>query len=217
MPYRSTFTHVFSIDSAVAAAVFLVVLLVMCAALWIFRAGRHREDKSPSHRDGRTAIEASYVVLLVCGAIALTWLSLSSNGNERAADTAKPTIVVDVTAFQWCWQFSYQHKDVTVRGSCTGGRDLPTLILPANERVELDLTSHDVIHEFWVPYLRYKVEAFPHHATSLVVTLTRQGRWEGRCSEFCGLYHDDMEFWLEVVSPASYDRWLIANHGSTVL
>ena len=57
---------------------------------------------------------------------------------------------------------------------CRGG-PYPTLVLPAGEPVELDLTSIDVIHAFWLPYLRFKMYAYPDHVNSFTTTLDADG------------------------------------------
>ena len=116
---------------------------------------------------------------------------------------------VQVTAFQWCWRFHYVGQPVTVTAQCQGGPD-PTLVLPTGEPVELDVTSSDVIHAVWVPYLRYKIYAYPGHVNTFTVTLTHTGRWIGRCAQLCGLFHYEMDFYLQAETPAQFDRWLRA-------
>jgi len=120
---------------------------------------------------------------------------------------------VQVTAFQWCWRFRYVGQPVTVTGSCADG-DYPVLVLPAGVPVEIDLASADVVHAFWVPYLDYKMDAFPGHVDRFTVTLPRAGRWIGRCAQLCGLYHYEMDFYLQVVPQAQFGRWLHARGGA---
>lgn len=215
MPFRSTFSRVFTLELAIAAAVFVVVAAVLAFAL-LQSHRRRRRGREPSHRSEWTALESLYVVGLLLVAGFLVWVSLSANGQETDP-SARPAMTVRVTAFQWCWRFSYPGTDVSVSDTCIGGasgRNLPTLVLPTDRTVRIEVTSADVVHEFSVPYLRYRVEAFPDHVNSFDVTLTTTGRWLGRCSEFCGLYHDNMDFYLQAVTPAAYRRWL-HHHGAT--
>ena len=120
---------------------------------------------------------------------------------------------VQVTGFQWCWRFHYVGQPVTMTAQCQGGPD-PTLVLPTGKPVELDVTSSDVIHAVWVPYLRYKIYAYPGHVNTFTVTLTHTGRWIGRCAQLCGLFHYEMDFYLQAVTPAQFDHWLRAHGGS---
>ena len=76
------------------------------------------------------------------------------------------------------------------------------------------MTSSDVIHAVWVPYLRYKIYAYPGHVNTFTVTLTHTGRWIGRCAQLCGLFHYEMDFYLQAETPAQFDRWLRAQGGS---
>jgi cytochrome c oxidase subunit 2 len=90
------------------------------------------------------------------------------------------------------------------------------MVVPTNTAVEIDLTSSDVIHEFWVPYLRFKQEALPNWSNSFRMTLSSTGRWIGRCSEFCGLLHSDMDFYLQAITPAQYRHWASVHHGAVL-
>jgi cytochrome c oxidase subunit 2 len=171
---------------------------------------RRRRGAEPSRRSEWTAVETTYVLALVAVAAFLVWTSLTANGQEHTP-SGRPAATVRVTGFQWCWRFSYPTAHVSITATCRGGtsgKHLPTLVLPTGRDVRIEVTSSDVIHEFSVPYLRYRVEAMPDHVNSFDVTFTRTGRWLGRCSEFCGLYHVQMDFYVEAVTPAHYRRWL---------
>lgn len=210
MPYKHTFNHVFRIESGFAIVIFVAVLLLIAGALIFFRAGRRRRA---SRRSEWTLLEGSYVVVVLLAAVYLVWLSLTTLSGESASTHKPPALVVKVLGFQWCWRFTYVHHDATVQGTCNLGKTLPTLVLPRGERVRFELESNDVVHEFWLPYLDRKIELFPNHVNTFAATFTQTGTWEGRCSEFCGLFHDDMEFWVRVESPAAYSRWLAHHHG----
>lgn len=71
-----------------------------------------------------------------------------------------------------------------------------------------------MVHAFWVPSLRFKMNAYPGHVNSFTLTLTHPGRWIGRCAQLCGLYHYGMDFYVQAVSPAAFDRFL-RSHGGT--
>lgn len=205
MPLRNTFSGVFTLESAIAIGVFVTVVGLMVVAMI-----RSRRRVRASQRSEWSSLETSYVAVLVLMWVFLVWVSLSANAREHDPP-ARPAMAVKVTGFQWCWRFTYPSAHVSVSASCLGGSDghnLPTLVVPTGRPIKIEVTSADVIHEFSVPYLRYRVEAMPDHVNTFVFTLTRTGRWLGRCSEFCGLYHDDMDFYLQAVSPGTYERWL---------
>jgi cytochrome c oxidase subunit 2 len=58
--------------------------------------------------------------------------------------------------------------------------------------------------------------AYPGQVNKFTVTLTRSGRWIGRCAQLCGLYHYEMDFWLRAEPPSQFSQWLGA-HGGTAL
>lgn len=210
VPYRNEFTRVLGIETGIAAFVFVAIVLLAGFALWRYRA---RRVHKPTRKHESTLVEGSYVLVVLCVAVFIVWLSLTSNSTVRAATAKKPALVVKVTAFQWCWRFTYVHQGDTVQGTCNEGRTLPTLVVPTGERIKFEIESNDVVHEFWLPYLDYKVEAFPDHVNAFTATFTQDGRWEGHCSEFCGLYHDDMLFWVHAESASSFHTWLSAHKG----
>jgi cytochrome c oxidase subunit 2 len=210
VPFRSYFAQEFGLETWVAAAVFGLVALTMLAAFGVSHA-RRRRGKPSSQRLEAHKLEFSYLGLLACVAAFLATFSITRN-NAETSDPPGPALTVRVTGFQWCWQFSYQGTPVSVTGQCASGHPV-VWVMPTQRPVRVEVTSKDVIHGFWVPYLRWKVYAYPGHTNTFTVTLTRTGTWPGRCSEFCGLYHDQMDLTLRAVPPAQFDQWLHAHGG----
>lgn len=213
MPFRNVFAGLFTQDTAIASGVFALVAALMAGAAVLSRR-RRRRGLGPSRRAEANKLEIGYVAVLAGVAVFLGYASLSANAREFP-DPA-PALRVQVTAYQWCWRFHYEGQPVTATGQCQGG-SLPTLTLPAGRTVELDVTSVDVVHAFWVPYLDYKMYAYPGRTNSFTVTPTQTGQWIGRCAQLCGLYHYEMDFYLHVVSPAAFNSYLRAHGGSAMV
>ena len=213
MPFESAFSQLFTQDSTIAAVVFFLVVAAMFAAVLLSRRRRKR-GQDPSQRAEANRLEIGYVLVLAGIVVFLVISSFTANAKESAAPA--PVLRVQVIAYQWCWRFHYEGQPVTVTGQCEGG-SLPTLVLPTGKPVELEVTSVDVVHAFWVPSLRYKLYAYPDHTNSFTVTLPHTGRWIGRCAQLCGLYHYEMDFYLQVVSPAAFDRFLRARGGTATV
>jgi cytochrome c oxidase subunit 2 len=87
-------------------------------------------------------------------------------------------------------------------------RDQPTLGVPAGQRVEFSLTSRDVIHSFWIPFERFKRDAFPDRVNRFDLVFDDPGGHDGICAEFCGLRHTGMRFRVLVLSEPDFRRWL---------
>ncbi len=215
MPFSHLFNQVFAVEAGIASAVALIVVVILVFACVRYRA-RPGSDREPSHRHDWSVLEGAYVVAVACMAVFLVWLSLTNLSKEQAASDRRPALTVLVTGFQWCWRFTYEHHNATVQGTCNNGtalQHLPTLVLPRGEPVRFDITSNDVIHEFWLPYDDMKWEAFPNHINYYTASFPKDGRWLGHCAEFCGLFHSAMLFWVKVESPTAYRHWLATHHG----
>jgi cytochrome c oxidase subunit 2 len=82
------------------------------------------------------------------------------------------------------------------------------LRLPVGQRIELQLSSPDVIHSFWVPSLAGKMDMIPGRLTRLAIEPTRTGTFRGTCAEYCGASHALMAFSVVVMEPGAFRTWL---------
>jgi cytochrome c oxidase subunit II len=208
--FNQVFHLVFSVEASIAAAVFAIIVCVMAYALLRRRAGA---SVSPSRRSERNRLEVSYLGVLFGFVVFLVAFTAAENHRELIPQ-GKVTRRIDVTAYQWCWNFAYPGTAVTVTGDCAE-RHFPTLVVPVGQDVELTLHSNDVIHSFWVPALRYKEDVFPDHTNTIKLRINRAGTWLGRCAEYCGQQHYTMDFSIRAVPAAQFASWLkTAGHAS---
>ena len=214
MPFRQAFAQLFGQDTVIAEVVFGLVVAAMITALAASWYRRHK-GMGPSQKAEANRVELGYVAVLTGMAIFLMIASVTANAKDFPRGDPPAALHIQVTAYQWCWKFHYTGQPVTVTATCQHG-SYPTLVVPTGKPVELDVTSADVIHAFWVPYLREKMYAYPGHVNKFTVTLTSSGRWIGRCAQLCGLYHYEMDFWLQAEPLAQYNQFLRA-HGGTAL
>jgi cytochrome c oxidase subunit II len=202
MNLPARFDHTFRVEVIIASIVFGLVLLVFLAALIrsFTSRGRHASQKTSYKKT-----ETLYLSIVAAVAGFLIWFSLTQNTSAHA----KPAMTVKVTGYQWCWRFAYQGTGVSVTADCVDGH-LPTLVLPTGEPIAFQVTSADVIHSMWIPYLRFKLFAYPNYVNSFETMLHATGSFEGECAEFCGLYHYAMHFVLRAVTPSQFASWLRA-------
>ncbi len=130
---------------------------------------------------------------------------------------ANPDVTIQVIAKQWSWDFNYVNGNVYDSGiqSQFDGEEgseaaLPTLYLPVNKSVKVDLSARDVIHSFWVIDFLYKKDMFPGRTNHMYFTPQVEGTYKGKCAELCGEYHSMMLFNVKVVSQAEYDAHIAA-------
>jgi cytochrome c oxidase subunit 2 len=123
-----------------------------------------------------------------------------------------PLVKIHVEGFQWEWTFLYLNEGIFVSGktaSDTAPQQPAQLYVPVDQAVQIDLTSRDVIHSFFVPDLLFKRDAIPGRLTSFEFTPTVLGVFHAQCAEFCGLWHSKMTFDVHVVSPPDYQAWIL--------
>jgi cytochrome c oxidase subunit 2 len=200
-PTRTEFQHLFwRVYAPVAGAAVLLVLVAVIVLVLRYR-GAERTSAASSSR----VVELVAVCVLGTIAAVLLTQTYAAEGNDDSLHPAG--LVVDVTGYQWGWEFAYAGTHVST--SSAPDRP-PALVLPADVTIEVRLRSRDVIHAFWVPEQRFKRLAFPDRVTRFDLRFSHTGRFTGLCSTFCGLRHEDMTFVVDVRSHAAFERWLHA-------
>ena len=185
--------------------VWIVVTGLIAYASIRWRARPGNED--PPQFSSNQPWEITSVVIPLLMVIGLF---LYSNHAEYITDAlaATPADKVDVTAFRWSFRFAYTGTPVVVVGT---PQSPPTLYMPVNRTVQIDLRSADVTHSFWVPALLFKRDAIPGLVNRFDITPTHLGTYRGRCAQFCGLLHAFMTFTVRVVPDAAYDHYLASD------
>jgi cytochrome c oxidase subunit 2 len=179
--------------------VFVLVEVVVLYSVWRFRMrpGEELKDGPPIH--GNTKLEIIWTAIpaiLLVGLCSYAYIVLTDieKAEARALD-------VRVVGEQFTWTFHYRGPD---------GRPVasPQLYVPEGRQVNFTVQSKDVLHDFWVPAFRMKIDAVPGIDTHLRVTPDRIGEYPVVCAELCGLGHSVMRQTAHVVSPADFDSWL---------
>ncbi len=207
-----------------------VVIFLLVEGLILFAVLRYRRRKGdtelPPQIHGNNKLEIVWTAIPIAVVLALFVYSWSTL-NTVDAHTPSPSMRIGVVAYQWQWQFVYAPPDikwedcgapqnagkcVTVFGTPPPGGDRstwdpPTMYVPVNETVELQLHSIDVIHSFYVPAFLYQRDITPRRDQVVQFTADRIGTYRGQCTQFCGLLHQEMEFQVKVVSAADFDAW----------
>jgi len=199
---RKEFEDLASTYLPIAIGVFVVVLLGCVIPLVVFRA---RKAGLPSQREEPPWLPFVYGGVLA-GAVAVLLVLTFRAQDHISAKVADPGLQVNVTAAKWNWRFDYPAQGI----SQIGGDSRPTvLVVTTGTNVRFTLTSRDVIHSFWIPYVRFKRDAFPRRTTSFNLSFPGSGyHTAGRCAEYCGLKHDRMTFNVEVMSRADFNAWV---------
>jgi cytochrome c oxidase subunit 2 len=89
-----------------------------------------------------------------------------------------------------------------------GQREINELHVPVGRDVAVTLISQDVIHSFFVPAFRVKMDVLPNRYRTVWFRPTRTGTYHLFCAEYCGTAHSGMVGWVVVMEPADYEAWL---------
>ena len=172
----------------------------MLYSVWRFRMrpGEELKDGPPIHGNTRleviwTAVPAIILVALCSYAYVVLRDIEKAEANEMK---------VRVVGEQFTWTFFYPGEG--------GGKEIASnqLYLPKGKAVRFDVQSKDVLHDFWVPAFRQKIDAVPGITTHIRVRPVKTGTFPVVCAELCGLGHSVMRQSAHVVSPSAFDKWL---------
>lgn len=120
---------------------------------------------------------------------------------ERLLPRATDGIVtVRAEARQWVWTFTYPENP----GRVTEG----ILHIPAGHPVDVQITSRDVVHSFWVPRLGGKLDAIPGHVNVLRIEAATAGTYAGQSAEFSGQGYREHVFTVRAHDADAWARFL---------
>lgn len=178
------------------AALSAVVLVGITATMITFVVRYSRKRRPTAEQiEGNKWLEVAWTVIPTAIFLSMFWYGwvVWRGGREGPSDA----MAVTVTAKQFTWAFTYP-----------GGKTTPELVLPAGRPVRLDVVSADVVHGFFVPAFRVKVDAVPGRTNSTWVTPTTEGVFDIQCTVICGPTHSYMLSKAHVVPAATYDAWV---------
>ena len=207
----------------ITGVVYVIVLLftAYCCYRFKYNPNRRSEYKPENHKlelwlSGLTAL--GVVGLLTPGLI--VWNDYINPPDEATE--------IEVVAKQWEWGYRLPGKD-GVLGTTNirfvtddnpfginpddpaGQDDLlidDDLHLQADKPVKILLRAFDVLHNFYVPQFRAKMDMVPGMITYLWLTPTRTDTFDILCAELCGIGHSSMRGIVVVDSLADYELWL---------
>ncbi len=155
----------------------------------------------------------------------------AAHGIVLIGDDANSQLDINVTGFQWGWEYTYPGKGVSfvskLDQKSMAASDLDSgispysvphylrnvdhpLVVPVGTKVRLLITAVDVIHSWWVPDFGIKKDAIPGYINPswFEVDADKPGVYRGQCAELCGRGHGYMPIVVDAVSKADFQAWL---------
>jgi len=212
------------ITLVITAVAFVLINLFMAYAVIRFR---HRDGVRASSEHGNRKLEWWLIGATSVGIVAMLAPGLSVYA--KLIDAPHDAMLFEVMGQQWQWHYRLPGKDgklgtTDVRFISAsnpfgmnpedpdGQDDLLVdgheIHLPLGKPTKALLRAADVLHDFYVPQFRTRMNMVPGLVTTFWLTPTQTGKFEVMCAQLCGLGHSNMRSYVVVEDEASYQAWL---------
>ena len=206
---------IFWICVAIGVVVFSVMFYSMFA---------HTKKKNPVaatfHESTKVEIAWTVIPFLILIAMAVP----ASKTLTKMYDDTAGDVNIQVTGFQWKWQYRYLEDGVSFFSNLSTDMDeiynlVPkgenylqevdeAVVIPVGKKVRFLITANDVIHSWWVPAFAIKQDAIPGFVNTAWTKVDKVGTYRGKCTELCGKNHGFMPIVVKVVEQDEYDLWV---------
>jgi cytochrome c oxidase subunit 2 len=208
----------------ITGVVYVAVILFMAYCLYRYR---YRADRRSDYDPENTKLELWLTGLTSLGVVGLLTPGLLAwNDFVTVPENA---VKVEVVGKQWEWSFRLPGNDgvlgtTNIRNidddnsfgvnpkDPNGQDDIliegEDLHIALGQPIKLLLRATDVLHDFYVPQFRAKMDMVPGMITYFWMTPTRTGTFDILCAEYCGVGHYEMRGRVVVESPEDYQKWL---------
>jgi cytochrome c oxidase subunit 2 len=203
----------------ICVAIGVLVFAVMFYSMWA-----HTKKKNPVpatfHENHKLEIAWTIIPFLILIAMAVP----ASKTLVKIYDDEAGDVNIQVTGYQWKWQYKYLEDDVSFFSNLSTDSDeiynlVPKgenylqevdemVVIPAGKKVRFLITANDVIHSWWVPAFAIKQDAIPGFVNTAWTVVDTPGIYRGKCTELCGKNHGFMPIVVKVVEQEDYDLWV---------
>ena len=203
----------------ICVAIGALVFAVMFYSMWA-----HTKKKNPVpatfHENHKLEIAWTIIPFLILIAMAVP----ASKTLVKIYDDEAGDVNIQVTGYQWKWQYKYLEDDVSFFSNLSTDPDeiynlVPKgenylqevdemVVIPAGKKVRFLITANDVIHSWWVPAFAIKQDAIPGFVNTAWTVVDTPGIYRGKCTELCGKNHGFMPIVVKVVEQEEYDLWV---------
>ena len=208
----------------VGGVVFITVCLFMIYCVFKFS---YKEERRAEYKPEDNKLEKILTIATTLGVIAL--LAPGLIVWNQFVNVPKNAIEIDVMAWQWGWQYRLPGEDGKLGNTKVvnindnnpfgiilddpNGKDdvliqSEEINLQNNRPVKILLRSVDVLHNWYVPQFRAKMDAVPGVVTFYWFEPNKVGEYEVLCAEYCGVGHYAMRGSVLVKDEQDYKNWL---------
>ncbi|HWF00565.1 MAG TPA: cytochrome c oxidase subunit II [Caulobacteraceae bacterium] len=185
----------------ISIVVVVAISVLVGVGVWRRRAlGASLEASPPSA--GPAGLEwlvwgvgISFIALL----ISLVWTMVVL---AEVTPPRRAPLTIEVTGEQWWWRVRYLSQTPAL--TVTTANEIH---IPVGQPVRVRLIGADVIHSFWVPQLTGKTDTIPGQTNVTWLQADAPGVYRGQCTEYCGVQHAHMGFFVIAEPRDQFERW----------
>lgn len=183
-----------------------IVLLAIVTFGMIYLAIKYRFKKNDEVRltssiDHNSILESSFVIIpLILVSITFVWGIKSYLNMVTVPNDA---IEMKITGQSWYWTWDYPDG-----GPSNVFSTAQPLVLPVNTPIKIVLSSTDVLHSFYIPVMRAKMDVLPNRYNVMWFDAKKVGEYSIFCTEYCGTQHSQMSGTVKIVPIKVYEKWL---------
>jgi len=173
-----------------------VVFLIFITALMIYFVVRYSKKRNPvaSQIDGHVGLEIVWTAVPLVLFLSIFYYGWTNY--EYMSQAPRDAMAVKVTARQWSWSFEYPN-----------GKQSKVLFAPLGKPMKMEVRSADVVHGFFIPSFRLKIDAMPARTTTTWFQATKVGSFDIECTVICGVDHSLMLSKVIVVPEEEFKAW----------
>ena len=180
----------------IAVSGFFTILIALLVAIFAVRYRRRHANEVGAGITGSHSLELLWTIIPL--GITMVMFFWAASVYFQIYRVPRGAMEIYITGKQWMWKA--QHPD--------GRREINELHVPTGRAVKLILGSEDVIHSFFIPAFRMKMDVVPGKLTNVWFEATKPGTYHLFCAEYCGLNHSGMIGSIVAMEPADFQAWL---------
>ena len=166
-----------------------------------YRFKKNDEVRLTSSIDHNSILESSFVIIpLILVSITFVWGIKSYLNMVTVPNDA---IEMKITGQSWYWTWDYPDG-----GPSNVFSTAEPLVLPVNTPIKIVLSSTDVLHSFYIPVMRAKMDVLPNRYNVMWFDAEKVGEYSIFCTEYCGTQHSQMSGTVKIVPIKVYEKWL---------
>ncbi len=175
-----------------------VLLLLAITVVMVYFVIRYRRSRHPVAADIRDNYKLEIVWTIIPTLIALSMFYVGWTSYVGLRTVPEDAMEVEVIGQMFSWIFVYDNDKESEN----------ELVVPQGRAIKLNISSIDVLHSFYLPAFRVKVDAVKGMPTYAWFYADEVGEYDIQCTEYCGVDHSAMVGTMRIVPAETFALWL---------